>query len=140
MQIEKYRKKLSGPILDRIDLHVFVQEVQVEKLVKNTPGHQTSLELRQLVDEARKRQAVRYQDTTFITNSELSSQAVKQYCKLTKPAQEILHLGMNKLQLSARSYFKMIKVAQTIADLEGTEDIQDHHMSEAFQYRPQMSI
>lgn len=138
-QIDKYQKKLSGPILDRIDLHLHVQEVETEKLVKHEPGNSTSSLLREQVTKARQRQYERYKKTRFLTNSELSSQAIKKYCHISNEANHILEAGVKKLGLSARSFFKMIKVAQTIADLDDSESIEVTHMSEAFQYRPQMS-
>lgn len=137
-QIEKYSKKLSGPILDRIDLHVFVQEVEIDKLVHPSHDSSSSQTLRELVHAARMLQSRRLHNTQFLTNSELSSQAVKKYCKLSTEAQTVLHLGMKKLQLSARSFFKIIKISQTIADLDGSNQIEAHHVSEAFQYRPQI--
>lgn len=136
-QIERYEKKLSGPILDRIDLHVTVQEVEVEKLAKaGTQDRERSEAIRQRVISARKRQLKRYVSSKFLMNAELGSQAVKKYCVLTEQAEKLLHQAIKKYGLSARSYFKVIKVAQTIADLANRKMIEVEHIAEALQYRP----
>ena len=136
-QIDRYEKKLSGPILDRIDLHVIVQEVEVEKLAKaNSVTQEKSETIRRRVIEARKIQNLRYKSSKFLMNCELSSQAVKKYCQMTKDAEVLLHQAIKKYGLSARSYFKVIKVAQTIADLAQQKQIEVNHIAESLQYRP----
>ncbi|MEO8581204.1 MAG: YifB family Mg chelatase-like AAA ATPase [Patescibacteria group bacterium] len=135
--IEHYKRKLSGPILDRIDLHVNVQEVESTTLFthqsKNLEHSEAILE-RVLL--AREIQRQRFKNSSFLTNGELDSKAVKQFCVLTPEARALLEHAMIKLKLSARSFFKLIKIAQTIADLEAAPNIQKQHLSEAIQYRP----
>lgn len=136
--LERYKRKLSGPILDRIDLHISVQEVESTTLFKHQQTNaEISTTIRNRVIKARERQRSRYANTTFLTNGELDSKAVKQYCPLSEDAQTLLEQAMAKLHLSARSFFKLIKVAQTIADLESAEKIEKSHLAEALQYRPQ---
>lgn len=136
MQIEKYEKKLSGPILDRIDLHVKVQEVEVKELAEVDNTHRESSTLIQSrVEKARDVQHRRYINQDILTNSSLSSQQVKEFCEITPQAQQILHQAVDKMSLSARSYFKMVKVAQTIADLAEHDRIEIEHVAEALQYR-----
>lgn len=136
-QIEKYQKKLSGPILDRIDLHIHVQEVEVSKLAQfQSATKNTTQDIRELVLKARERQRIRFENTNYTVNSELSSQSIKKFCTLHPDAHALLTQAAQKLGLSARSYFKMIKVAQTIADIEGAKEIGVPHIAEALQYRP----
>ncbi len=135
-EIERYHKKLSGPILDRIDMHVKVQEVEVEKLAKfESKNRETSSTIRKRVVQARKAQKQRYAKTLWVTNSELTSQAVKKYCSMTQDAQATLKKAIGAFDLSARSYFKVIKTAQTIADLSMASIIDTSHIAEALQYR-----
>ncbi len=133
--IELYQKKLSGPILDRIDLHLRVKEVEVDKLTIPDLTAESSEIIQQRVTQARTCQMIRYQGTHYITNSELTSPDIKKYCSLTPKAHQLLTTATEKLALSARSYFKMIKVGQTIADLAGQTQIEENHIAEALQYR-----
>jgi magnesium chelatase family protein len=164
--IRKYRSRISGPILDRIDLHVRVPAVDVEKLdVSHTPtfvspyvGGEThdvgegvlvgggkgggikggSYEIRAQVIAARKIQEARFKDEKIYTNSQMGNKHVKKYCQLTPDANRVLKLAVEKFDLSARSYFRLIKVARTIADLENSSEILVAHMAEALQYRQQV--
>ncbi len=138
--IRKYRSRISGPILDRIDLHVHVPAVEVEKLSTENPNlkSQNSKEIRDLVISARKIQEIRFKTDKIYTNSQMGNKHVKKYCQLEPDAQRILKLAVEKFDLSARSYFRLIKVARTIADLENSEDILVNHMAEALQYRQQI--
>ena len=129
-----YKKKLSGPLLDRIDLHVQVLAVDKEKLT--TDSHSvSSRELREKVLIAKARQRERFAGMKIRYNSEMSSTQVKEYCKLSEASASSLHLAVSKLHLSARSYFKVIKVAQTLADLDERDIIENQHIAEALQYR-----
>ncbi len=132
--ILKYRKRLSGPLLDRIDLHVDVPAVEQEKLTALRDG-ETSERIRLRVIEAHNRQKERLKDVGISTNGEMTSRMVRQVCKLTPDAEEILKQAIDRFSLSARSYFKIIKVSQTIADLAGKEHIERSHISESLQYR-----
>jgi magnesium chelatase family protein len=135
-QIRKYRHKLSGPILDRIDLHVQVPAVEVEKLGGDaqTTGSESE-KIRQQVVAARKIQEDRLAECKLYTNSQMRNKEIKQYCKLDKEVEQLLRFATEKFDLSARAYFRIIKVARTIADLEGVEKIAVKHMAEAMQYR-----
>ncbi|KKT86966.1 MAG: Mg chelatase-like protein [Microgenomates group bacterium GW2011_GWA1_Microgenomates_45_10] len=138
--IRKYRSRISGPILDRIDLHVHVPAVEVEKLSTENPNSKTqnSKEIRDLVISSRKIQEIRFIGEKIYTNSQMGNKHVKKYCKLEPDAERILRLALEKFDLSARSYFRLIKVARTIADLEASENILTNHMAEALQYRQQI--
>ncbi|MEK7112525.1 MAG: YifB family Mg chelatase-like AAA ATPase [Patescibacteria group bacterium] len=138
-QIKKYQKRVSGPILDRIDLHIDVPPVDIRELSENQKASEflePSEKIRQRVTQARNIQRQRFQGERIFTNAEMKNPQVKKYCNLSKPAEQILQQAGLKFQLSARAYLKMIKVARTIADLEGSPDIGIPHMAEALQYRP----
>lgn len=131
-----YRKKLSGPILDRIDMFIRVKAVDVNKLTDfQFKSAEKSKVIRKRVTSARKIQTRRYKKISYLTNSEQTSKEVKKYCRLSASAQKLLGKAAVRLKISARSYFKTIKVAQTIADLEGESKVEEHHIAEALQYR-----
>lgn len=132
-EILRYQKKISGPIIDRIDLYVDVDEVSHETLLRGS-GDESSETIKQRVLKARNRQAERY-DSDLKSNASLSSREIKKQLKLTKPAEELLNMAAKRLGISARSYMRCIKVSQTIADLEGSDIISEAHVSEALQYR-----
>ena len=135
--ISRYTQRISGPILDRIDMHVHLKAVETEKLVGSTMNKvQSSKEIQTRVQKARDVQNKRYKNTKFKSNSELSSRAVKEFCLLSQDCLTILRSAVATMNLSARSYHKVIKVARTIADLEGAENILINHITEALQYRP----
>jgi magnesium chelatase family protein len=133
-QIMKYKKRISGPILDRIDLHIDVPPVDQNKLIENKKA-EASESIRTRVQKARDRQAVRFKDLTIKTNGEMTSQNVKDFCHLDTGAQDLLKTAVSQFSISARSYFKIIKVAQTIADLNECDIVTVTHVSEALQYR-----
>jgi len=136
-QIEKYRKKISGPILDRIDLHLEVPAVQVEKLTDfNKTKAKSSNEIKKEVQKARDIQTKRFKGTKISSNAEMSTKDVKEFCSLSQECLNLLRKAVTAFQLSARSYYRVIKVARTIADLEGELQIQTSHLAEALQYRP----
>jgi magnesium chelatase family protein len=136
-QIIGYRKKISGPILDRIDLHVEVPRLNFEKLATVAPA-ENSAAIKTRVENARAIQRQRFTDTTFVTNSEMSSEAVKRYCQVDTNSQQILKNAVEQLHLSARAYFRILKLARTIADLDAISDISASHIAEALQYRPKI--
>jgi len=139
-QIRKYRSRISGPILDRIDLHVHVPTVEVDKLTSGLAGSAspTSQTIRNQVIVARHLQRRRFIADHIYTNSQMTNKLVRQYCPLTPSVQGILKAAVERFDLSARSYFRLIKVSRTIADLNSSPDITPTHMAEAIQYR-QMS-
>lgn len=132
-QILNYRRKLSGPIMDRIDMYVDVDEVIHKKLLTDE-SQENSKKISKRVSLARTKQAKRYGNTTK-TNSDMTNQDIKKLALLSDSAQELLNQAAEKLQISARSYMRSIKIARTIADLEKSEYIEPAHMSEALQYR-----
>jgi len=132
--IIKYKKRLSGPLLDRIDLHIDVPPVEEDELTTEA-NLETSEMIRQRVIKARERQKQRFKGLKIYTNSEMSSSEVKKFCQLTKEAVSLLKQAISRLSLSARSYFKTIKIAQTIADLAGKEKIDSVEIAEALQFR-----
>lgn len=136
-QILKYQKKISGPLLDRIDIHVDVPAVEVEKITQDEKENtsEDSNTIRKRVTKAKERQIRRFRLKKLMGNSEMSSKDIKQFVKLEPDAAEILKTAIGRLALSARSYHKIIKVSQTIADLEKEESVKKKHILEALQYR-----
>lgn len=132
--IIKYRKRLSGPLLDRIDLHIDVPPVKEESLELYYEA-ESSKKIRKRVSLARERQLKRFKNAQIKTNGEMNSAQVKKYCRLSKEALDLLKQAISRLSLSARSYFKVIKVAQTIADLHKMDKIESSYIAEALQYR-----
>ena len=136
-QILRYQKKLSGPILDRIDIHLEVPAVKIDKLTgQNEDQTEDSMTIRKRVQKARDRQTKRFKKISINANSEMTTKDVKSFCTLSKENHDLLRQATEKLNLSARSYFRTIKVAKTIADLSQSDEILPEHIAEALQYRP----
>lgn len=135
-EIHRYQKKLSGPIIDRIDLHINVEEIKHDRLLKDQ-GAETSIEIQARVIKARQTQAKRHQNKLKL-NSELNNRDLKKHAKLSENSEDLLNQAAEKLGLSARGYMRIMKVARTIADLDGKEGISTQHISEALQYRPKI--
>ncbi|EKE25146.1 MAG: hypothetical protein ACD_5C00273G0002 [uncultured bacterium] len=133
-QIVRYQQKISGPIMDRIDLHIEVPRLSFDKLQEKSL-EEKSEKIRIRVENARKIQEERFKDLTIITNSEMSSADIKNFCKLDEASSDLLKNAVSALKLSARGYHRIIKVARTIADLAGSEMIESQHIAEAVQYR-----
>lgn len=133
-QIIKYQRKISGPILDRIDMHIEVPRITFEKMSDAQRG-ETSEVVRERVAQARRRQLERFKNEPIIANSEMGAPYIKKYCPLGKESLEILRQAVSAMHLSARAYHRLIKVARTIADLEGSEELKPHYIAEAVQYR-----
>lgn len=134
VQIHNYLAKLSGPIMDRIDIHVEVDSVSYDDL-KSTKQEETSAQIKERVDKARKVQLERFKGCKNYCNAKMSVPQVKKYCKLDETSEMILRSAFERLNLSARAHDRILKVARTIADLEGFEDIQASHIAEAIGYR-----
>ena len=132
--IEKYLNKISGPLLDRIDLHVEVKPVKYQKLNSNIKP-ETSNQIKSRVNKARRIQYLRYKNTGIYSNAELTPKMIEKYCKIDEQSKRILEQAFNKLGLSARAYSRILKVARTIADLDEKENIEKQHILEAIQYR-----
>lgn len=133
-QIARYSKKLSGPLLDRIDIHLDVPAVELDKLTGEIKL-EDSTTIRKRVEEARQIQKQRLKDNGILTNSEMSNAQIKQFCTITKEALELLKLAIAQMNLSARSYHRVLKLSRTIADLDGSDNIVTEHVAESLQYR-----
>jgi magnesium chelatase family protein len=132
--ILRYQKKISGPLLDRIDLHIEVPRVKFEKLAEIKVA-ESSGEIKKRVEGARELQRQRYKNLKIMTNAELTSKMIKEFCQIDEPSQEFLKNAVNQMRLSARAYYRLLKIARTIADLGGEEKILLSHVAEALQYR-----
>ncbi len=133
-QVENYRNRISGPLLDRIDIHVEAPAVEFKELNSNERA-EPSAAIRERVVAAREIQARRFMDTRTRANAGMSHAQLKQHCRLDSESTEMLRLAMSELQLSARAYDRILKVSRTIADLAGSEEIRSEHVAEAIQYR-----
>jgi len=132
--IQKYINKISGPMLDRIDIHIEVPQVKYEKL-EHIAQAETSEQIKKRVNIARQIQNERYQTYGIFSNSELTPNLIEQYCHLNDESKKIMKKAFDKLGLSVRAYNKILKVARTIADLDSSETILTEHIAEAIQYR-----
>ena len=138
-EILRYQKRVSGPMLDRIDIHVDVPAVKVAKIVADEENKaESSKIIRKRVIKARLAQEARFKSKKILTNSEMTNRDIREFCKIDNEAREILKQALVKLSLSARAYHKVLKIAQTIADLDSSDLIQRQHVLEALQYRPKL--
>lgn len=134
-QIAQYKKRISGPIVDRIDIHIDLPPVVVDKLTGKVKS-ESSREIKKRVQKARDIQMRRYKGTKFVGNADLTSKYIKEHLFLSDECLKLLKQAVVTMHLSARAYFRIIKVGRTIADLEGEEKIAQNHIAEALQYRP----
>jgi magnesium chelatase family protein len=133
--VSRYQKRISGPLLDRIDIHIEVPRVEYEKLSDDRLG-EPSAAIRVRVEAARARQAARFEGTRMLTNADMGPAEVREYCRLDDAGKSLLKAAMQQLHMSARAYHRILKLARTIADLAGSDEIQTAHLAEAIQYRP----
>jgi magnesium chelatase family protein len=136
-QIQRYRSKISGPLLDRIDLHIEAPSLRIEELRNSEPGESSGL-MRARCESARALQNVRFEETAVASNrcnARMSHSQIRKHCEINKEQGDLLQQAMEQLSLSARAYDRILKVARTIADLAGTEQIETPHLLEAIQYR-----
>ncbi len=133
-QIANYRRKLSGPLLDRLDLQLIIPRVQIADLSNSLPT-ESSLNIQQRVKLARQKQLQRFSGTKFLANGDLTSLAIKQFCLIDQSGQALLRQAVEKLSLSARGYFRVLRLARTIADLANEPTIAKIHLAESLQYR-----
>lgn len=138
-QITRYQKKISGPIMDRIDLYVEVPHVKYEKLTDERISG-SSKEIRERVEFARKIQIERFKNDGIITNSEMNIDLIKKHCQTDSEGEKLLRNAVNNIHLSARGYHRILKLARTIADLANSSHISQNHIAEALQYRPKQEI
>jgi magnesium chelatase family protein len=134
LQIQRYRSKISGPLLDRIDIHMDVPPVPFKALAINDGGR-SSAEVLGRVKTARATQSSRFQRTKIHTNANMTSRQIRKFCQLDWDSNELLERAMDRFGLSARAHSRVLKIARTIADLEGVQDIRASHVAEAIQYR-----
>ena len=147
--VTKYQKRISGPLLDRIDIHIEVPRVDYEKLSGNKVS-ETSEAIRQRVQTARNIQQARFTNpnsktsktdlSNIVSNADMRITEIRQFCQLQDEGQSLMRAAMSQLQLSARAYHRILKLARTIADLAGSEEIQSIHLAEALQYRPKIMM
>jgi magnesium chelatase family protein len=134
-QIQKYVGKISGPLLDRIDIHVEVPAVKYNELASKRTGENSSV-IRKRVIAARAMQADRFNKRKgLFSNADMDSKEIKEFCQIDQSGADLLKMAMNRLGLSARAYDRILKVSRTIADLGASTDIHQEHLSEAIQYR-----
>lgn len=134
-QASRYKLKISGPIMDRIDLHVEVPRLKIDKLDESGPSGEKSIDIRKRVERAREKQKNRFSGKPFHTNAEMTGQTVKEVCIVDDTCRLLLREAVTRLRLSARGYMRVLKVARTIADLAEAERIEMSHLAEALQYR-----
>ena len=147
--VSRYQKRISGPLLDRIDIHIEVPRVEYEKLSDDRLG-EPSANVQARVEAARERQRARFGEHQNLhggkpaegvtTNAGMRPAEVRQYCKLDETCNTLMRTAMRQMQLSARAYHRVLKLARTIADLAGEENIGPAHLAEALQYRPKLGM
>ena len=132
--VRKYQQRISGPLLDRIDLHVDVPRLAEEELVTYPPA-ETSAEIRARVCVARDAQIKRFEGRPFYCNAQMGSREIREFCTISEDVRMLLRSAIQQLSLSARAYDRILKVARTIADLSHSDEIAVPHVAEAIQYR-----
>ena len=138
--VTKYQKRISGPLLDRIDIHIEVPRVDYEKLSGTKLG-ESSETIRKRVQIARNIQNQRFANSTeIVCNADMRIGEVRQFCQLQPEGQSLMRAAMSQLNLSARAYHRILKLSRTIADLAGREEMQSPHLAEALQYRPKIMM
>jgi magnesium chelatase family protein len=140
--VTKYQKRISGPLLDRIDIHIEVPRVDYEKLSGDRVG-ESSEGIRARVQAARDIQNKRFASngsSGIVCNADMHVGEIRQFCKLQDEGQSLMRAAMSQMQLSARAYHRILKLARTIADLAESEDIESTHLAEALQYRPKLMM
>jgi magnesium chelatase family protein len=139
--VTKYQKRISGPLLDRIDIHIEVPRVDYEKLSGDRMG-ETSESIRKRVQAARNIQQQRFasSQSDISCNADMRIGEVRQFCQLQPEGQSLMRAAMSQLNLSARAYHRILKLSRTIADLAGSEEIQSTHLAEVMQYRPKLMM
>jgi magnesium chelatase family protein len=137
--VTRYQKRISGPLLDRIDIHMQVPRVEFQKLRDMRPG-ETSAEVRARVEAARGHQRNRFAGTDIASNADMRPAQIRKYCVLDEACQALMKTAMRQLQLTARAYHRVLKLSRTIADLSESREITQVHLAEALQYRPKLEL
>jgi magnesium chelatase family protein len=137
--VTRYQKRISGPLMDRIDIHMQVPRVEFAKLRDMRPG-ETSAEVRVRMEAAREYQRQRFAGTSIASNADMHPPQIRKYCALDDACQALMKTAMRQLQLTARAYHRVLKLSRTIADLAGSEAITQMHLAEALQYRPKLDL
>jgi magnesium chelatase family protein len=133
-QIQSYRSRVSGPLMDRIDIHIEVPAIKFNEIASDTLA-EPSASIRERVTRARAVQQARFRADGIYANAHMKPRHIRRYCRIGEDSQSLMQRAMERLGLSARAYNRILKVARTIADLEGSENVASHHISEAIQYR-----
>lgn len=133
-QLLRYRNRISGPLMDRIDLHVEVPALRYQELAGGQAGEE-SAQIRERVTRARAIQRRRFEKLKIHCNAQMGTRHIKKFCQVDEPSRKLMEMAVDRLGMSARAYSRILKIARTIADLEGSEEIRAHHVSEAIQYR-----
>jgi magnesium chelatase family protein len=133
-QRSRYYSKISGPLLDRIDIQIEVPEVKFKDIVSKVEG-ESSAQIRERVSRARQKQLERFKGKKIYSNAQMGTKEVKKFCRVDSEGEKLLEMAVTRLGFSARAYDRSLKVARTIADLEDVEEISPVHISEAIQYR-----
>lgn len=133
-EVKRYRSRISGPLMDRIDIKVEVPALEFAELTRREPG-EPSAEIRRRVNDARQIQNRRYEAEKLVCNAQMGQEALRTYCRLDEGGTALMHQAYERMQLTARSYDRILRVARTIADLDQSEEIQVNHLAEALQYR-----
>jgi magnesium chelatase family protein len=133
--ISRYQKRISGPLIDRIDIHVEVPRVDVDKLTADRLGERSEA-IRARVEAAREVQRRRFTDAPLSSNADMGPTEVRRICQLSEEGRGLVKAAMQQLGMSARAFHRILKLARTIADLAGSEQIETPHLAEAIQYRP----
>ncbi|MDO8743443.1 MAG: YifB family Mg chelatase-like AAA ATPase [Candidatus Azambacteria bacterium] len=138
-QIIRYKRKLSGPLLDRIDLHVEVPRLKYEEMATESSGESSGI-VRNRVSNAREIQLARFKDEGIFTNCEMSVRHIKKYCALDETAEKMMKSAVSSMGFSTRTYHRLLKISRTIADLDNSANIKPQHLAEALQYRPREEV
>jgi len=132
--ITRYQKKISGPLMDRIDIFLDIPRIDYEKLVDDSMAEHSE-NVRSRVQEARARQTKRYADSVLTCNAEMSASDIRQFCKIDAAAQSLMKTAMKQIHFTARGFHRTLKLARTVADLDNSDLINTNHLAEALQYR-----
>ena len=136
--VTRYQKRISGPLMDRIDIHVEVPRLDYEKLSDDRLGEPSDT-VQKRVEAARDAQRLRFEDTELTCNADMHPQEIRLNCHLDETGDSLMRSAMSQLQLTARAYHRVLKLSRTIADLAGEKNIAPNHLAEALQYRPKLN-